>query len=128
MRSASGARMPRKKYTKPPGPLPPMEQIERVQFRFDDEDRQELMAMLPARLREFRHRDDLVVGRSGAEQLIQGFEQAIGSYHTSVQLTERFGGLNRANCVAAISKLRRALAPFVTGAMEPDTVDLLLNA
>jgi hypothetical protein len=105
-----------------------MERIERVPFRFDDKDRQELMTMLPARLHKFRHRDDPVVDRSGAEQLIQGFEQAIASYRTSVQLTERFGAMNRANCVAAISKLRQALAPFVTGAIDPDTVDVLLNA
>jgi hypothetical protein len=105
-----------------------MEQIERVRFRFNDEDRQELMAMLPARLREFRHRDDPVVGRSGAEQLIQGCEQAIESYLTYVRLAERFGALNRANSVAAVGKLRRALAPFATGAMDPDTVDVLLNA
>jgi hypothetical protein len=120
--------MPRKKYTKPPAPLPPMEKIQQVRFRFSDEDRRELMTMLPARLRQFRHRDDPVVDRSGAEQLIQGCEQAIGSYRTSVRLTERYGALNRANCVAAICKLRRALAPFVTGAMDPDTVDTLLNA
>jgi hypothetical protein len=105
-----------------------MEQIPRVTFRFDDQNRQELMEMLPARMHEFRHRDDPVVGRNGAEMLVQGFEGAIGSYLTYVRLAERFGALNRANCVAAVCKLRRALAPFATGAMDPDTVDVLLGA
>jgi hypothetical protein len=116
------------KYAKPPEPLPPVQQIEAVGFRFDDPDRQELMAMLPAKLHAFRHRDDPVVGRSGAEMLIQACEEAVGSYRTVERLTERFGALNRANCGAAIRKLRRALAPFVTGAMDPDTVDILLGA
>jgi len=120
--------MPKEKYTKPPKPLPPMEQIQRVRFRFDDEDRQELMAMLPARLHEFGHRDDPVVGRSGAEMLIQTFEEAIGSYRTIELLTERFGAPNRADIVAAIRRLRQALAPFATAAMDPGTVDVLLGA
>jgi hypothetical protein len=64
-----------------------MERIERVTFRFDDEPRQELMKMLPARMHEFKHRDDPVVGRCGAEMLIQGLEQAIGSYRTEVQIS-----------------------------------------
>jgi hypothetical protein len=105
-----------------------MQQIEAVRFRFDDPDRQELMPMLPAKLHEFRHRDDPDVGRNGAEMLIQACEEAIGSYRTVERLTERFGALNRANCGAAIRKLRRALEPFVTGAMDPDTVDVLLGA
>src|SRR6516164_9146797 len=124
----AGAHMPKEKYTKPPNPLPPMEQIQRVRFRFDDEDRQELMAMLPARLHEFGHRDDPVVGRSGAEMLIQTFEEAIGSYRTIELLTERFGAPNRADIVAAIRRLRQALAPFATAAMDPGTVDVLLGA
>jgi hypothetical protein len=104
-----------------------MERIEQVTFHFDDEPRRELMEMLPLRLHECRHSDDPVVGRSGAEMLIQGFEQAIGLYFTEVQLTERHGPLNCANSVAAICKLRQALAPFATGKMDPDTVDVLLG-
>jgi hypothetical protein len=105
-----------------------MEQIEWVRFRFHDRVRQELAGILPARLREFSHRDDPLVGRSGAEMLVAACEQAIGSYRTYERLAERFGVLNRANCVAAIRKLRRALAPFATGAMDPGTVDVLLGA
>ncbi len=119
--------MPRKKYTKGPAWWPRIEQIERVRFRFDDQDRQALTAMLPARMREFRHRDDPVVSRNGAEQLIQAFEENIGSYRTVERLHERYGALNPSNAAAAIRKLRHALAPFITG-MDPDTMDVLLGA
>jgi len=45
-----------------------------------------------------------------------------------MRLMKRNGVLNRAGAVAAIRKLRSALAPFATGAMDPETTDVLLGA
>jgi hypothetical protein len=116
--------MPRQKYAKPPTPYPPLEQIERITFRFDDRDRQELMAMLPPQLHLFQIPGDPRPDRSGAEQLVGACEEAIGSYRTS----ETLPPLNRANIMAAIRNLRQALAPFMTGVMDMGTVDVLLSA
>src|SRR5262245_47362541 len=80
--------------------------------------------MLPPRLHQFQIPGDPRRDRSGAEQLVGACEEAIGSYRT----TEALPPLNRANSMAAIRKLRDALAPFVTGAMDMGTVDVLLGA
>jgi hypothetical protein len=121
------AHMPREKYAKPPKALPPMEQIPRVTFRFDDENRQELKEMLPARLHELMLQDAPAIGCSVAEVLVQSFENSISSHLTNELRAQRFGVPNRANYVAGINKLRDALAPFVTGSMDAGTVDVLLG-
>jgi len=42
--------VPRAKYTKPPGPLPALEQIQRTQFRFRDNQWRQLTELLPSNL------------------------------------------------------------------------------
>jgi hypothetical protein len=116
--------MPQTKYTKPPAPMPSRERIKQIGFRFNEKDRLELLTMLPPRLHQFQIPGDPQRNRSGAEQLVGACEEAIGSYRT----TEALPPLNRANSMAAIRKLRDALAPFVTGAMDMGTVDVLLGA
>jgi hypothetical protein len=116
--------MPRTKYAKPPAPMPPLERIKQIKFRFNEKDRQELLTMLPPRLHKFRIPGDPRADRSGADQVVGACEEAIQSYRTA----EGLPPLNRANIVAAIRKLRHALAPFVTGSMDAGTVDVFLGA
>jgi hypothetical protein len=80
--------------------------------------------MLPSLLHKFQIPGDPRPDRSGAEQLVGACEEAIGSYRTA----ETLPPLNRANIMAAIRDLRDAFAPFVTGAIDMGTVDLLLGA
>ena len=116
--------MPRTKYAKPPEPMAARERIKQIKFRFKEKDRQELLTMLPPRLHKFQIPGDPRPDRSGAEQVVGACEEAIGSYRTN----EALPPLNRANIMAAIRELRRALAPFVTGVMDMGTVDVLLSA
>jgi hypothetical protein len=116
--------MPRSEYAKPPKPMPPRERIRQIKFRFNEEDRLELLTMLPPRLHKFQIPGDPQPDRSGAEQLVSSCEEAIGSYRRAETLPR----LNRANMMAAIRHLRRALAPFATGAMDMGSVDVLLGA
>lgn len=115
--------MSRTKYAKPPVSLP-RERIKQIEFHFNEEDRQELLTMLPPRLHKNQIPGDPRPDRGGAEQVVGACEEAIGTYHTA----ETLPPLNRANIMAAIRKLRQALAPFTTGMMDPGTVDVLLSA
>jgi hypothetical protein len=104
--------------------MPPRERIEQMKFRFNEEDRLELLRMLPPRLHKFQIPGDPRPDRSGAEQLVGACEEAIGTYRTA----ETLPPLNRRGIMAAIRDLRRALAPFATGALDMDSVDVLLGA
>jgi hypothetical protein len=104
--------------------MPPRERSKQITFRFNEEDRSELLTMLPPRLHQFQIPGDPRPDRSGAEQLVGACEEVIGSYRTA----EALPPLNRANIMEAIRKLRHALAPFTTGAMDMGTVDVLLSA
>ena len=115
--------MPQTKYAKPPKQTP-RERIKQIKFHFNEKDRQELLTMLPPRLRQFQIPGDPRRDRSGAEQLVGACEEAIGSYRTA----EALPPLNRANIMAAIRNLRQALTPFVTSAVDMGTVDVLLGA
>jgi hypothetical protein len=102
----------------------PRERIKQIEFRFNEEDRQQLLKMLPPRLHKFQIPGDPRPDRSGAEQLVGACEEAIGSYRRA----ETLPPLDRANIMAAIRDLRRALAPFATGATDMGSVDVLLGA
>ena len=113
--------MPRSKYTKTPGPLPPIERISREAFRFDDESRRELICLLPLELQQLPVPENIeqeVPELPGASQhetlaklIVAWTEHQIQSYLT----TRRLGigrSANPANVAAAIRKLRAALKPF----------------
>ena len=71
--------MTRTKYVKAAS-VPPQEEIKQITFRFNEEDRQELLTLLPSRLHKFQIPGDPRPDRSGAEQLVGACEEAIGSY------------------------------------------------
>jgi hypothetical protein len=104
--------------------MPPRERIEQIKFRFNEEDRLELLKMLPPRLHKFQIPGETRPDRSGAEQLVGACEEAVGTYRTA----ETLPPLNRRGIMAAIRDLRHALAPFATGALDMDSVDVLLGA
>ena len=122
--------MPRSKYTKTPGPLPPIERISREAFRFDDQSRRELICLLPLELQQLPVPENIeqeVPELPGASQhetlaklIVAWTEHQIQSYLT----TRRLGigrSANPANVAAAIRKLRAALKPFVEGWVDYET-------
>ena len=126
--------MPRSKYTKTPGPLPPIERISREAFRFDDESRRELICLLPLELQQLPVPENIeqeVPELPGASQhetlaklIVAWTEHQIQSYLT----TRRLGigrSANPANVAAAIRKLRAALKPFVEGWVDYETAEII---
>ena len=128
--------MPRSKYTKVPGPLPPIDRITRSAFRFDDHARRELVGLLPVQLQQLHVTDNIepavAESHSGphletlAERIVALTERDVRSYLTTRGLD---GGtpLNPANDKAAIRKLRLALKPFVAGSVNDETANIIPN-
>ena len=126
--------MPRSKYTKVPGPLPPIERIARDAFRFDDEARRALIGLLPLQLQQLKVPEnvELVVPelpnaalhKTIAELIVAWTENKTQSYLK----VRRLGGYtpaNPANVKAAITKLRAALKPFVLGWVDYETAEII---
>ena len=125
--------MPRSKYTKAPGPLRPIGQIERDAFRFDDEVQRKLVALLPLRLQQLRvpesfNREVISSGAAQfetmAELIVAHTEEQVRCY---LAMSTVVGGAptNPANVRAAISKLRAALKPFVAGWVDSETATII---
>jgi hypothetical protein len=126
--------VPQSKYTKAPGSLPPIERIVRDAFRFDDQERRELVALLPLRLRQLGVPENLKQEAAKlpgtpqletlAELIVALTEEYIGSYLTVRSLVGD-APVNPANVKAAIHKLRTALKPFVAGSVEDETATII---
>jgi hypothetical protein len=126
--------VPRSKYTKAPGPLPPIERIARDTFRFDDGARRELVGLLPVKFQKKRVPENIkqaLAKSPGAptletltELIVALTEEFIGSYLTTRGL-DGDTPLNPAKVKAAIQKLRRALKPFVAGWVDDETADII---
>jgi len=126
--------VPRSKYTKAPGSLPPIERIARDTFRFDDHARRKLVGLLPEQLQQLPVPENIkqaVAKSPGApnletmtELIVALTEECIGSYLTTRGL-DGDTPLNPAKVKAAIHKLRRALKPFVAGWVDDETAEII---
>ena len=126
--------MPPSKYTKAPGPFPPIERIVRDAFRFNGEARRELIGSLPLQLQQLgvpeNFKQQVAALPNGpqletlAELIVALTEDAIKTYLTGRRL---IGGTpaNPANVKAAIRKLRAALKPFVMGWVDSETAAII---
>jgi hypothetical protein len=119
--------VPRKEHTKPPGPLPAIEDIKRSTFRFRKDQRRKLIELLPPKLA------DLSVPfiesvpsnvKTIADMAVQATEEAINSHLTAIRLVLE-GGLTPAKVRAAIRRLREALRPFVRGWVDSETAEII---
>jgi hypothetical protein len=121
--------VPRAKYTKPPGPLPAIEQIQRSKFRFRNGQRRELIKLLPSKLADLSIPPDATdqlpkEAKTMADWVVCKTEEEINSHlTTSPFILER--PMNPANVRAAIRKLREALKPFVRGWVDTETAGLV---
>jgi hypothetical protein len=124
--------VPRSKYTKAPGPL---QTIALDAFRFDDDVKRKLVALLPLPLQQLSvpesfNRKARLSGpaqfETMAEPIIAWTQEQIQFY---LALSAATGGAptNRANVRAAISKLRAALKPFVEGWVDNKTATIIPN-
>jgi hypothetical protein len=121
--------VPRAKYTKPPGPLPAIEQIQRAQFRFRDNEWSKLTKLLPCKLAGLTVPPDEAARspekvKTIADWVIQLTEEAINSHLTTAPLVSK-APINPANARAAIRRLREALKPFVRGRVDDETAGLV---
>ena len=122
--------MPRAKYTKPPEPLPAIEQVQRSKFRFRNEQRRKLTELLPYKL---AHSDvppsDAASAnlppnvKTIADGVIQATEDVIISHPTVSNFSK--SSMNSANVRAAIRRLREALKPFVSVSVDNETANIV---
>jgi hypothetical protein len=121
--------VPRAKYTKPPGPLPAIEQIPSSTFRFRSDQWRKLTKLLPCKLAGLAVPPDDAAKRPKkiktiADCVIQETEDAITSYLTGNPLISE-APINPANVRAAIRQLRKALKPFALGWVDNETSDIV---
>jgi len=125
--------VPRSKYTKAPGPLPPIERIAHDAFRFDDKERLELVALLPLRFQQLGAPENFQEAAKStgtpqletlAELIVTLTEELIRSYLTVCPLVGD-ARANPANVRAAIRRLRTALKPFVAGWVDDETATII---
>ena len=107
--------MPHSKYTKVPGPAPPIEQIKPSTFQFDDIARRKLLGLLPLRLHRLDVPEEVAAELVGgpklstiAELIVVYTGELISAYLTEKGLSDRTPA-NPANVKTAIRKSRKAL-------------------
>jgi hypothetical protein len=123
--------VPRAKYTKPPEPLPPIEQIQRSNFRFRKEQWQQLTKLLPYKFAqsEIPPNDAAKANlpsnvKTLADGAIQATEDLINSYLSANALISK-APTSPNNVRVAIRLLREALKPFIHGAVDSETADIV---
>jgi hypothetical protein len=123
--------VPRAKYTKPPGPLPKIEHVQRATFPFRDEQWRKLVHLLPNRLALLDVPSDYTPHtpnrtlKTIADVVVHETEGAISSYLTTERVSSEHRMPTAANVRAAIRRLRDALKPFVHGWVDTDTADIV---
>jgi hypothetical protein len=122
--------VPRAKYTKPPGPFPAIEQIQRSTFRFRKDQWCKLTELLPCKLASLRLPTDAATlptkEKTIADRLIQSTEELINFYLTTSRLnSEASTPTNPASVRVAIRRLRDALKPFERGWVDDETASLV---
>jgi hypothetical protein len=123
--------VPRAKYTKPPELLPAIEQIQGSNFRFRKEQWRHLTKLLPDK---FAHSeippDDAAEAnlpsnvKTVADGAIQATEDVINSYLSANALISK-APTTLNNVRVAIRQLREALKPFLHGAVDSETADIV---
>jgi hypothetical protein len=121
--------VPRAKYTKPPGPFPAIERIQRSKFRFRNDQWRNLTKLLPRTLAHLGVPANAPATlptkvRTIADWLIQATEDAIVA-HLTAQPFISPASANPANVRVAIRRLREALKPFVRGWVDSETADIV---
>jgi hypothetical protein len=144
--------VPRAKYTRPPGPLLAIAQIQRSKFQFSTEQRSKLAKLLPSKLAnlgvpppdvqrtplwfwlDFKLADPGVPpdaagtlpekAKTITDLVIEITEDAINSHLTATPLISDIP-MNPANVRAAICKLLKALEPFIKGWVDSETADIV---
>jgi hypothetical protein len=122
--------VPRSKYTKAPGLLPPVDRITRATFRFDNKATRDLIGLLPPQLRDLRVPENFAKKLANATQLKTMAQLIVALTEEGIQsyLTRKRAGstpANPANVKAAIRKLRAALKPFVSGSVDDETANII---
>jgi hypothetical protein len=131
--------VPRTKYTKPPGPLPQLDQIRRASFRFSQQQRRTLSNLLPDRLHNLPVPDGYTEKAANAahrpafklqtlaDAVVYETEGVIASHLTTTRLLRNKGAQfsNPANVRVAIRRLREALKPFEAGWVDDETTKLI---
>jgi hypothetical protein len=105
--------VPRAKYTKPPGPFPAIEQIQRSTFRFRNEQWRKLAKLLPCKLAGLGVPPDAAEKlpakvKTIADWVIQITEDEINSHLTANPLISE-ASITPVSVRAAIRRLREAL-------------------
>jgi hypothetical protein len=122
--------VPRAKYRKPPEALPAIEKVQRSNFRFRKEQWRQLTKLLPCK---FAHSeiapDDVAKAnlppnvKTLADGAIQATEDVINDYLTVKPLISK--ATTTTNVRVAIRLLRKALKPFILGAVDSETADIV---
>jgi hypothetical protein len=129
--------VPRAKYTKPPGPLPAIDRVQRSEFRFRHDQWRKLKKLLPSELDQLAvpsnytdetermpHRPSRKL-KTIADAVVHHTEGAISSHLTVERLYPEYRMPTAANVRAAIWRLRTALKPFVYVWVDTETADLI---
>jgi hypothetical protein len=121
--------LPRAKFTKPPGPLPAIEKIQRSTFRFGSDQWRQLSKLLPPKLASLGIPSDYAERvpekvKTLSDLVIQATQEAINSYLTANPIITA-DPMNAANVRAAIRQLREALKPFVRGSVDDETAEII---
>src|SRR5262249_16002090 len=128
--------VPRAKYTKSPGPLPTIQQVQRSKFRFRDDQRRKLAKLLPRRLALLSTPSEYMQEaakasyppnwrlKTIADAVIYETERAISSHLTTELLPfDKMPTVGKVR--SAIRRLRKALEPFTRGWVDTQTADLI---
>jgi hypothetical protein len=121
--------VPRTKYTKPPGPFPSIEQIQRPTFRFRESQRRKLTKLLPDKLAALGVTQEVLAPgpkkvETMADLVVQITEHEIDHYLTT-KLGISKGPMSPANVRVAIRNLRKALEPFIHEWVDDETARLV---
>jgi hypothetical protein len=123
--------VPRAKYTKPPVRLPAIEQIQRSNFRFRNKQWLQLTKLLPDKFAHSEIPPDAAAAanlppnvKTLADGAIQATEDVINSYMSASVLISK-APTTPTNVRAAIRLLRKALKPFMHGAVDSKTADIV---
>jgi hypothetical protein len=126
--------LPRRKYTKAPGPFPRIEQIKREVFQFDPVARRQLLGLLPDRLQQIPVPEPIKQKavelhaqqpKTLADLVLLDTEKLISDHLTSEKNAVGSKPITPAQVKGAIHKLRAALKPFVAGWVDDVTAELI---
>jgi hypothetical protein len=123
--------VPRAKYAKPPERLPAIEKVKRSKFRFRKQQWRQLTKLLPDKFAHLQIPPDEASRanlpsnvKTLTDGAIQATEDLINYYLTVNSLISK-APTSPANVRVAIRQLREALKPFMHGAVDSETADIV---